>query len=164
MEKVLNDKKMMASDKETGPITHMTHYADKLDAVEGWVEKCVMTNLAQSDADDLAFQQQAVLGAMWTRNPDLFFPRFEHFMELNGNRPVPRIFQEAAWLFANMMNMEGLDEWELEPGVRENYNSFMQLVSQSNKSPNPQIKQMLLEKYGDTYYFDFFFLRNLTYY
>ena len=164
MEKVLNDKKMMASDKETGPITHMTHYADKLDAVEGWVEKCVMTNLAQSDADDLAFQQQAVLGAMWTRNPDLFFPRFDHFMELNGNRPVPRIFQEAAWLFANMMNMEGLDEWELGPGIRENFNSFMQLVAQSNKSPNPQIKQMLLDKYGNTYYFDFFFLRNLTYY
>ena len=164
MEKLMNDKQLLAKDDETGPITHMTHYVDQLDAVEGWVEKCVMTNLAQHDADDLYFQEQAVLGAMWTRNPDLFWPRFEHFMDLNGDRAVPRIFQEAAWMFANLSGMEGLDEWELEPGVRESFASFMQLMEQSRKTPNGPQKQMLLERFGNTYYFDFFFLRNLTYY
>ena len=164
MEKLMNDKQLLAKDKETGPITHMMHYVDKLDAVEGWVEKCVMTNLAQHDADDLYFQEQAVLGAMWTRNPDYFFPRFEHYMALNGDRHVPRIFQEAVWLFGNMVGMEGLEEWTLENGVKESFSSFMQLMEQSQKSPNGPQKQMLLQRYGDTYYFDFFFLRNITYY
>ena len=164
MEKLMNDKQLLANDKETGPITHMMHYVDQLDAVEGWVENCVMTNLAQHDADDLNFQEQAVLGAMWTRNPDYFWPRFEHYVELNGDRPVPRIFQEAAWLFANLEGMEGLEEWTLENGVRESFYDFMQLLEQSRKSPNGPQKRMLLDKYGDTYYFDFFFLRNLTYY
>ena len=89
MERLMNDAKQLASDDETGPITHMMHYTDHLDAVEGWVEKCVMTTLAQHDADDLYFQEQAVLGAMWTREPDYFWPRFEHYYELNGDRPVP---------------------------------------------------------------------------
>ena len=164
MEKLMNDKQQMANDSETGPITHMTHYDDQLDAVEGWVEKCVMTNLAQQDADDLYFQEQAVLGAMWTRNPDNFWPRFEHFMELNGDRPVPRIFQEAAWLFANLQGMEGLDEWELQGGVKENFYAFMQQMEQYKKTPGIQPKQLLNERYGDTYYFDFFFLRDITYY
>ena len=164
MEKLMNDPQQLANDKETGPITHMTHYADKLDAVEGWVEKCVMTNLAQHDADDLYFQEQAVLGAMWTRDPDYFFPRFEHYMDLIGNQPVPRIFQEAVWLFGNMVGMEGLEEWTLEDGVKESFNSFMQLMEQCSGSPNGPQKQLLLETFGDTYYFDFFFLRNITYY
>lgn len=164
MEKLMGDKQLLAKDPETGPITHMTKYQNKLDAVEGWVEKCVMTNLAQNDADDLQFQKQAVLGALWTRNPEYFWPRFEHFMELNGDRNVPRVFQEAAWLFANMEQQEGLDEWTLESGVRESFAAFMKLMQQARKSPNGMQKQMLLDRFGDTYYFDFFFLRNLTYY
>ena len=164
MEKLIYDSQQLAQDDETGPITHMTHYDNHLDAVEGWVEKCVMTNLAQQDADDLYFQEQAVLGAMWTRNPDFFWPRFEHYIALNGDRPVPRIFQEAAWLFANLQGMEGLDDWTLENGVKESFYSFMQLMEQGKKSPNGPQKQMLNDRYGDTYFFDFFFLRNLTYY
>jgi len=164
MEKLMNDKQQLANDEETGPITHMTHYVDRLDGVEGWVEKCVMTNLAQHDADDLYFQQQAVLGAMWTRDARFFWPRFEHFMDLNGDGAVPRIFQEAAWLFANLEGQEGLEEWTLEKGVKENFYGFMQLMEQFKKSPTEQTKQLLLERYGNTYYFDYFFLRNITYF
>ena len=40
----------------------------------------------------------------------------------------------------------------------------MKLMQQARKSPNGMQKQMLLDRFGDTYYFDFFFLRNLTYY
>ncbi len=164
MEALMKDSQLLAKDEETGPITHMMHYEDHLDAVEGWVEKCVMTNLAQHDADDLYFQEQAVLAAMWTRDPNLFWPRFEHFMELNGDKPVPRIFQEAAWLFANLQGMEGLEEWTLEDGVRENFYAFMQLMEKAKRSRSGMEKHLLKERYGDTYYFEFFFLRNITYF
>ena len=164
MEKLLNDKQQLAKDKETGPITHMMYYADGLNAVEGAVERFLMTSLAQQDSDDLIFQEQAVLGALWTRDPNLFWPRFEHYVELKDSGNIPRIFQEAAWLFANLQGQEGLDEWELQPGVQQSFASFMQLMEQAKKSSNGSQKQMLLERYGNTYYFDFFFLRNLTYY
>ena len=164
MEKLLNDKQQLAKDPETGPITHMMHYADRLDAVEGYVERYLMTSLAQLDADDLQFQKQAVIAAMWTRDPNLFWPRLEHFVKLNGDMNVPRIFQEAAWLFANLQGQEGLDEWELEPGVRESFNAFMPLMQQFSKSPSESGKQYLFESFGSTYYFDYFFLKDITYY
>jgi len=165
MEQLMNDKQLLADDEETGPITHMMHHINRLNAVEGWVEKCVMTSLAQTDADDLYFQEQAVLGAMWTRNPDYFWPRFEHYVELKGETAIPRIFQEAAWLFANLQGQEGLDEWVLENGVKENFYSFMKLMEQLHQDPNnSQVRSFLLENFGSTYYFEYFFLRNITYY
>ena len=165
METLLNDPKLLAQDQETGPITHMMHYADKLDAVDGYVEKALMTALAEQDADDIYFQEQAVLGAMWTRDPALFWPRFEHYMKLNGEENIPpRIFQEAAWLFANMEGMQGLDEWVLQPGVKENFNGFMQQLQQFSKTQNPSIRQSLYQYFGNTYYFEYFFLKNITYY
>ena len=165
METLLNDPKLLAQDQETGPITHMMHYADKLDAVDGYVEKALMTALAEQDADDIYFQEQAVLGAMWTRDPALFWSRFEHYMKLNGEENIPpRIFQEAAWLFANMEGMQGLDEWVLQPGVKENFNGFMQQLQQFSKTQNPSIRQSLYQYFGNTYYFEYFFLKNITYY
>jgi len=164
METLLNDAQQLAKDKETGPITHMMHYTDRLDAVEGYVEKSLMNSLAYQDADDLYFQEQAVIAALWTRDPSLFWPRFEHYIELNGDTNVPRIFQEAAWLFANMEGQEGLDEWELEPGVKESLNSFMQQMQQLRQSRNGNMKQFMYKYFGTTYYFEYFFLKDITYY
>lgn len=165
METLLNDSTLLAKDEEMGPIKRMMHYTDKLDAVEGYVEKSLMTALAEQDADDIYFQEQAVLGAMWTRDPDLFWPRFDHYVQLNGETKMPpRIFQEAAWLFANLQGQEGLDEWVLEPGVKESFNGFMRLLQQFKKDPSPSNRMYILNYFGSTYYFEFFFLRDITYY
>lgn len=165
MESLLNDPQALAKDTETGPITRMMHYTDRLDAVEGKVENALMTTLAEHDADDIYFQEQAVLAAMWTRNPALFWPRFEHYVKLNGEENMPpRIFQEAAWLFANMQGQEGLDEWSLEPGVQENLSGFMRLLQQYKQAPTPSNRKYIYDYYGKTYYFEFFFLRDITYY
>jgi hypothetical protein len=165
METLLNDKQLLAKDNETGPITHMMHYTDQLEAVEGYVEKTLMNNLAEHDADDLYFQEQAVLAAMWTRDPSRFWPRFDHYVQLNGEEKMPpRIFQEAAWLFANMEGQEGLDDWVLEPGVQEDLASFMQQLQQFKKSPSASSRNYLLARFGNTYYFEYFFLKDITYY
>ena len=164
MEQLLNDTQLLANDSETGPITHMMHHTDLLDSVDGYVEKSVMTALAQTDADDLYFQEQAVLGALWTRDPNLFWPRFNRYVQLNEDGDWPRIFQEAAWLFANMEGMQGLDEWVLAPGVKESLQGFMSLMSQYRKAPSNALRQSLYDHYGTTYYFEFFFLRDITYY
>jgi hypothetical protein len=111
------------------------------------------------------FHEQAVIAAMWTRNPDLFWPRFDHYVQLNGEEKMPpRIFQEAAWLFANMQGQEGLDEWVLEPGVKESFNSFMRLMQQYQQSPTPGNRNYISQYFSTTYYFEYFFLRNITYY
>lgn len=164
MEQLLDNPGLLAKDPETGPITHMLHYLDHLDSVDGYVERFVNTSLAHQDADDNYFQEQAVLGAMWTRDPDLFWPRFQHYIDLNPNKEPPRIFQEAAWLFANLEGMEGLDQWSLRPGVKESFYTFMELMEQYRKSPSGSLKKTLFERFGNTYYFEFFFLKDITYF
>lgn len=163
MEQLLNNRKLLANDSETGPITHMLHYSDNLNAVGGYVEKFVMTTLAQHDANDLYFQEQAVLGAMWTRESQYFWPRMEHYLELS-NGDAPRIFQEAVWLYGNLEGVEGMDEWTLEPGVKESFQAFMSMMQKMKQSPNPILKDNIMASFGDTYYFEYFFLKNITYY
>jgi len=163
LEELLNNPKQLAKDRETGSICRMRHYNNRLDSVNGFVERFIMFSLASQDANDIYFQEQAVLGAMWTRDPYFFWPRFEHYIELcKGN--VPRIFQEAGWLFANLEGMKGLENWVLEPGVKESFEAFMGLMQQYQQKPSKSLQDLLLQRYGNTYYFDYFFLRNITYF
>ena len=70
----------------------------------------------------------------------------------------------SAWLFANMQGQEGLDEWVLTPGVKEDFGAFMQLMQQFKQTRSASVKRQLFDKFGKTYYFEYFFLKDITYY
>ena len=164
MEKLLDYPELPSSDKETGPITHMLHYGNILSEGDGYVEKNLMTMLSKIDSDDPYFQEQAVLGAMWTRNANDFWNRFEHYLDLHPNDPVPRIFQEAAYLFGNMAHLSFINDMPFEKNVTDNFQGFMKLMQQCDGKPRGQMKKFLFQTYGHTYYFEYFFLKDITYY
>jgi hypothetical protein len=164
IEPLLYNENLRARARETGPITHMLHYDNRLGSDNGYVEKYLMTLLAKMDADDPYFQEQAVLGTLWLRDPDLFWERFTHYLELLPNGPVPRIFQEAACLFGNMQQKEFLHQLPFDRGIQESYQAFMQQARQREGQPTEQVRNALYPSFGSTYYFEYFFLKNLTYY
>jgi hypothetical protein len=164
MESLIDNPNLLNSDMETGPITHMLCYPDIQSQGDSYVEKNLMTMLSQTDSNDPYFQEQAVLGAMWTRNTSDFWARFEQYLNLHFNRPVPRIFQEAAYLFGNMEQLSFTEELPIDRQVKENFQGFMQLMQQCQGKPNGQMKKYLYQRYGTTYYFEYFFLRDITYY
>ena len=164
MESLINNPELLSSDMETGPITHMLNYADIQSQGDSYVEKNLMTMLSETDSNDPYFQEQAVLGAMWTRNTSNFWARFEQYLNLHPNRPVPRIFQEAAYLFGNMEQLSFTEDLPIDRSVKENFQGFMQMMQQCQGRPNGQQRKYLYQRYGTTYYFEYFFLRDITYY
>ena len=164
MERLINNPDLMTNDIETGPITHMLHYPDVQSAGDGFVEKNLMEILSKTDANEPYFQEQAVLAAMWTRNTADFWARFEQYINLHPNRPVPRIFQEAAYLFGSMEKLPFTEELPINQDVKENLRGFIQTMQQCNWKPNAQVRNYLYQRYGTTYFFEFFFLKDITYY
>lgn len=164
MEKMLYDKSLLASDRETGPITHMLHYADIQSEGNSYIEKNLMTMLSKTDSDDPYFQEQAVFAAMWTRNPDDFWPHFIKYAKLHPHEKMPRIFQEAAYLFGNLQQMDIIHRMPFNKSIKESYNAFMQQLKQYEGRPVNQIRNALYPNFGNTYYFEFFFLKDITYF
>jgi hypothetical protein len=164
METLLNAPGAAVVDNETGPVTRMLHWADIQGQGDSYVEKNLMTLLAEQDADDPYFQEQAVLAAMWMRSPALFWPRFQHYIQLRPKDPVPRIFQEAAYLFANMEHRDFVNVLPVSREVKASLQGFMSDMKQYQQVDPTQIKNYLYQRYGNTYYFEFFFLKGITYY
>ena len=164
MEKMIYDRSLLESDRETGPITHMLHYANIQSEGNDYIEKNLMTMLSKTDSNDPYFQEQAVLAAMWTRSPDDFWPHFIKYAQLHPNEKMPRIFQEAAYLFGNLQHMDIIYRMPFNKSIKESYNAFMQQLKQFEGRPVNQIRNALYPNFGNTYYFEYFFLKDITYF
>ena len=164
MEKLMNYPDLLAHDPETGPVTHMMHYDDIRSQGDGYVEKNLMTMLSYLDADDPYFQEQAVLAAMWTRNPHDFWERFEHYVKLHPDDAIPRIIQEAAFLFGNFLQLDFINDLPFDKSVKDNFYGFMKIMEQAQGKPTMQTRDYLMQNYGNTYYFEYFFLKDITYF
>ena len=164
METLLLHPEQIAKARETEPVTHMLHYDNRLGSDNGYVEKYLMTLLAKLDSDDPYFQEQAVLGALWARDPELFWPRFIQYAKLHPKDAMPRIFQEAAYLFGNMQHLDIINKIPFRQEVKDNFVSFMQKLQQCEGMPIEQARALLYPSYGDTYFYEYFFLKDITYY
>jgi hypothetical protein len=162
-EELLEHPELLANDRETGPITHMLHYDDNESEGDGYVEKNLMNILSKTDSDDPYFQQQAVLAAMWTRNPDDFWQRIIRYAQLRPDQKMPRIFLEATCLFGHLQQRDFINQLP-DKSVLHSYNKFMQLLQQNRGRSPMEIRRMAFPLFGNTYYFEYFFLRDITYY
>ena len=163
MEQLLTHPEQIAQDKETAPVTHMLHYENVKGSDNGSVEKYLMTMLSKTDSDDPYFQEQAVLAAMWSRNPEDFWPRFIRYTQLHQKEKLPRIFLEAACLFGHMLQMEDIDNMP-DQNVVNNYRAFMQQMSQHKGTSSKELRTILRPFFGNTYFYEYFFLKDITYF
>lgn len=160
MQQLVDHPEQIAKARETGPITSMMHYDNALSIEGGDVERNIMSLLAEQDADDPYFQEQAVLGTLWMRDQQKFWKRFTHYAELLPNAPMPRIFQEGAYLFGKMTNRADLDQLPFDKSVKETYNAFMNDAAKYNNQDIAIVRDGLYPDYGNTYYYEYYFVNN----
>lgn len=161
---LIDHPEQIAQVPETAPIIHMMHYDNRLGCDNGYVEKYIMTLLAQIDSDDPYFQENALLAAMWTRDPDKFWPRFIQYGHLHPHDKVPRIFQEAAYLFGNMQHLDIVNKVPFDANVKSAYQQFMSQLQQLQGQPIEQVRAALYPVFGNTYFYEYYFLKDITYY
>ena len=158
---LMDDLSKRSDDPEMGPITRMLQYKNALGMDEGNVEKYVMNVLAYQDSQGAYFQEQSVMAALWKRNPQLFWPRFKRYVYLlQGTKPIPRIFQEAAIFFGSIENNPAITNIPFDKGVVEKYAAF---VKESQKYRGQQAsvgRAALYPFFGNTYYYYFYFMQD----
>lgn len=160
MQQLLDYPDRISEARETGPITHMLHYENALGSDGGNVEKYVMEQLARWDSDDPYFQEQAVLASLWMRSPRQFWARFVQYTRLYPHGPIPRIFQEAAYLFGKEANRPNLDKLPFDKSVKKNYYAFMKEAKQYDNSAIELGRVALYPFFGNTYYYEYYFMKN----
>lgn len=147
--------------RETGPILHMLHYPEMIGGSKGNFEKNLMTVLAGLDSDDPYFQEQCLLATLWTKDANQFWERFVRYLALHPNGRIPRHYQEAAYLFAHINRPEALN-LPYSPGIKETFAQFMEQLSRFEGRSAEEVRPLLWPMFGNTFYFDYYLMKNLN--
>ena len=163
-ENLLNHPDQIAKDKEMEPITHMLHYPNELSSDHGFVEEYLMKHLAYSGyTGDPVFQEQCLLAAMWLKDPRFFWYHFNNYVKLHPNAKIPLYYQQAAYTFGKEENRPNLDSMPFDAEVKESFNRFAEGASQYDGKDVREAREQLYHLH-DSYYYDYFLMKDLPQY
>ena len=164
-EKLVGHPELIAQDAEREPITHMLHYNDVLGGDQGNIESFLMRQLARSTyTDDPIFQEQTLLATLWTKDVKRFWQHFSDYVRLHPQGPMPRYYQEAAYLYIEMEESPNVGNLPFSPGIKEGFERFATTMSDYDGRDVSVAREELFPFFGDTYYYDYYTMSNLPEY
>ena len=164
-EALLDHPELIAQDAEREPITHMLHYKNSLGGDQGNTERYIMTELANStDTTDPVFQEQCLLATLWTKNINQFWYHFKEYALRHPRGPIPRYYQEAAYLYGRKERRPEVEAMPFDTSVKESFRRFMSVAPNYYNEDMEVVRQGLYPLFGDTYYYDYYAMKQLPEY
>ena len=164
-EALLGHPELIAKDPEREPIIHMLHYNNVLGGDQGYIESFLMKQLARSTyTDDPIFQEQALLATLWTKDVERFWKHFNDYIRLHPKGPMPRYYQEAAYLYGKMAGREDIDQMPFDASIKDSFERFATSMSNYDGQEVEVARRELYPFFGETYYYDYYTMSNLPEY
>ncbi len=160
-EELLHNPQLIPRDPELFPILGMLNHDNYLSGDNAQVERFLITHLASTQSKDPLQQEQGLIAAMMTRNPELFWLQFFHYTELHKDGLVPKLYQQAACLFGGLFDTVDASKMPFDRQVVESCRTFMDAFKQYRDQgmSMEQIGKLMYDRFHTTYYYDYFFNR-----
>ena len=164
-EKLLNDPSLIAQDREMGPVTHMMHYQNTTGGDQSFVERFIMSQLANNSyPDDPVFQEQSLLATLWTKDSEAFWYHFNIYVSQHPQGPIPVAYQEAAYLFGMLEDLPDIDRMPFSQSVKDTFDRFLQTYSRYEGVEAGEVRKMEGMPYTNNFYYDYHIMSNLPEY
>ena len=159
-EPMVKNPALIKKDKELGPIFNMLSPEDVLTSDNTLIEIYLLNTFAHSDGKNPMFQEQTLLAALQMKDIDIFWPRFFHYATLHPDKHMPKHYQEAAYLYGHLENKIDISKMPFDKDVVDSYNDFMAAAQTHAGMTEEQMKPLMYDRFGGTFYFEYFFTRN----
>ena len=158
-EAYIKDPSLIKKDKEFGPILHMLSPNDRLTSDNTLIELYLLNYFSNDDSDDPIYQEQTLLAALQVKDIQMFWPRFFHYANLHKGERMPIHYQEAAYLYGKLESEVDTSHMPFDKEVVSTYDDFMAAAQQYSNMTEEQMKPLMYDRFGSTFYFEYFFTR-----
>lgn len=166
---MLRDPRLYAHSQEYRNISPLRGFTNRLGGDEGLVEMYILNYFSHMNKPDPKFQEQSLIYSLVQKDISMFWPQFDHYARLHLTEPMPLHYQEAAYLYGQL-EPERVPNFGQMPFDKEKvvkrYADFMN-VTQSmvqNGLTSEQIGEATHAVYGDTFWWFYYFCRNINTY
>lgn len=141
------------------------HMGSVLDGDNGLCEMYLLNYFSNTMNRDSKLLQELTLNyALVQKDIQLFWPRFFLYAELHKGEEMPVHYQEAALLYGNLEpNNVNISNMPFADVVKQRYQGFQQLSQSLLQSgmKAPDVGEAMKSTYGDTFWWFYFFCRDV---
>ena len=141
------------------------HMGTVLDGDNGLCEMYLLNYFSNTmNKDDKLLQELTLNYALVQKDIQLFWPRFFLYAQMHKGEEMPVHYQEAAYLYGHLepQNVD-ISNMPFDKKVKERYQGFQQLsqsLLQTGMKPK-EVGEAMKSTYGDTFYWFYFFCRDV---
>ena len=170
-EPLINDMKLVRDIEKYPEFAFSTeiydHCGSVLDGDEGLVELYLINYFSHTQNKDSKLLNEITLAfACIGKDIQLFWPRFFLYAQLHKGEPMPRLYQEAAFLYGNLEHEIDISKMPFDKDLVTSYNSFQQLSQaylRQGMEPK-QVGEAMLTNFGNNFWWFYFFCRDVKSY
>jgi len=154
----------VAEDPELGPITHVMGTHDTLASDQSMLENFLLAQLASLETNDPVGADLALMAAVQLKSIPAFWRAFFQYAALHQGKAMPRHYQEAALMYGNLEHTVDISRMPFDKSVTDNYQAFMAFAQQCQGMTNQQMQLAFKPRFGNTFFYNYFLLRDLKTY
>jgi len=150
----------MTNDKDYAIVKRLLMQEDYLGSDNGLAEMYLMNTLLDINSRDPLVQELTLLAALWKKDIGVFWPRFFNYAALHQGEHIPKHYQEAAYLYGNLEHQVDITQMPFDEDVVKSYNEFMEQAQRCAGMTEEQMKPVFYPRFGHTFYYEYFLIRN----
>lgn len=171
---MLHDKTKYTSSEEYKCVSPMYEsFKNALDGDQGLVEMYLISYFCHMNSDNKKFQEATLAFSLIQKDISLFWPRFFKYADLHESEPMPIHYQEAAYLFGQLENKVDISKMPFDKDkIINRYSSFKRMTTQLMQMYGGQyvndemgltrkVGEECFAEFGDTYWWFYYFSRNV---
>ena len=158
-EPYVKNPSLIKKDKDMELITHLLKTNDDLSSDNSLIEIYLLNRLSVTRSTDPLLHELTLLSAMQKKDIQIFWGAFFQYAQSHQNIKMPIHFQEAAYLYGHLENQVDISRMPFDKEVVDTYNDFMAEAQRYQGMTEEQMKPMMYNRFGGTFYYDYFFTR-----
>ena len=168
-EKFVKDPSLIAKDREFAGILPLYQYPDQLDGDNTLVEIYLLNYFAHAYNEQRTpmFDETALMCALTLKDIPTFWNCFFRYVNSHKTNRMPIHYQEAALLYGNLEKTVDISKMPFDKSVKLRFQDFMNYAQKNaveNVEKDPEAKKRFYERYGDTFWYFYFFIRDVKSY
>ena len=162
-EKMVGDPSLIAKDREMASILPLYQYEDQLDGDNSLVEIYLLNYFAHSysDLSTPMFDEAALMCALTLKDIPTFWNCFFRYANSHKTDRMPTHYQEAALLYGNLEKNVDISKMPFDKTVKMRFQDFMRFAQKhavENVERDPEAKKLFYDRYGNTFWYFYFFI------
>ncbi len=168
-EKMVENPSLIAKDREMASILPLYQYEDQLDGDNSLVEIYLLNYFAHSynDLSTPMFDEAALMCALTLKDIPTFWNCFFRYANSHKTDRMPTHYQEAALLYGNLEKNVDISKMPFDKTIKMRFQDFMRFAQKhavENVERDPEAKKLFYERYGNTFWYFYFFIRDVKSY